>query len=426
MKDLRQSIRESNGSFQSRSGNQTIRIGFISTTPPQDPNALSGMPYSMWHALDRQGAELISLCPVGQNSHGQITGALNSLLRRAGHTVLSKGSRNFLRACFRGVKILRHRISAGRDIIASAVRNSQTISSLIAQNDLDILFGICISSPLYRLETDQPIVYCSDATASLINSTYPEYSRRGVGYRKACDELERVALSRVRAAAFPSQRTLDSAVEEYGLSPDKAHLVPFGANVLPPPGMEIRPDSPNKGNLNLVLVAADPKRKRLDLCIDVVETLRQRGWTATLNYIGPETPRALTSEAVKCLGPLRLEDPDDRKHHQETLRDSHFMLLPSFGEMFGIAPAEAAHFGRPSLVSNVGGLPTVVQHNRTGMVLRENASSPEYADAVELISNDRELYMNMSRAALQRARKELTWDAWARTILAILRKVAFL
>jgi glycosyltransferase involved in cell wall biosynthesis len=89
--------------------------------------------------------------------------------------------------------------------------------------------------------------------------------------------------------------------------------------------------------------------------------------------------------------------------------------------MFGLAPCEAAHFGRPSLVSDAGGLPSAVLHDETGIVLPVDAPASRYADEIEKLCHDPQRYRALSEAALRRARAELTWDAWARRVADILR-----
>ena len=118
-----------------------------------------------------------------------------------------------------------------------------------------------------------------------------------------------------------------------------------------------------------------------------------------------------------------MSEPADRELHQDVLQRSHLMLLPSLGEMFGIAPGEAAHFGRPSLVSDVGGLPTVVDHGRSGLVLPEDATAEDYADAIIALVDDSTRYRALSEGALERAKQMLNWEAFAREMGLMMREV---
>ena len=296
--------------------------------------------------------------------------------------------------------------------------------SQIAREGPDVLVGVCISSPLAHISLDIPVFYASDATARLVNTTYPLWARRSKAYKLACDQLERQALAIVTRGFFSSPATLESAVGDYGFPPERAHLLPFGAHVRPDPDERVDPDPPNRKNLRIVVVAADARCKRLDFCIDIVEVIKSRGWAVELIQIGAPTRRALRSKLVRSLGVLRLSNADHRARHKEALRQSHFCLLPSVGEMFGIAPCEAAHFGRPSVVSAAGGLPFVVQHGRTGLVMPLSASAADYASAIESISSDEQAYLQMGRQALERARTLFTWDNWAQGVLEAIREFA--
>ena len=100
------------------------------------------------------------------------------------------------------------------------------------------------------------------------------------------------------------------------------------------------------------------------------------------------------------------------------------MLMPSLGEAFGIAPCEAAHFGRPSVVSAAGGLTTVVQHDRTGLTLPVSATAADYSDAIDRLMLDPARYLAMCEAALDRAQNVLSWDVWADGIAEIIADAA--
>jgi glycosyltransferase involved in cell wall biosynthesis len=106
------------------------------------------------------------------------------------------------------------------------------------------------------------------------------------------------------------------------------------------------------------------------------------------------------------------------------MASSHWMILPSVGEAFGIAPAEAAHFGLPSIVSDIGGLPTVIRHNKTGIVMDIKASASDYCDQLERISKYPDEYELMCNNALQHAHKYLSWEVWARKIQALCFEIA--
>ena len=404
-----------------------ICVGFICMQDPTDPAVLSGSPYHMLTHLAKLGAEVVPIFPITTDQ----TTLFLSQLRARLPTALKRNHRvkAMWKSMQQGTALIRSRVDS-HDQFAKSVNRANAIGQELSQqlasldNPVDVLFGVCISTPLYALNTDLPIVYFSDATARLLQQTYPEYQKQPAGTKRAGEMFEQSALGRIFAGIFPSDATLNSAVEHYGLPKERAHLVPMGSSVVPNEHDSIAPDLPTRERLELIIVAADPIRKRLDLCVDVTKILAARGWNVTLHSIGGSTPSARKCDRVRVHGRLSLADPIDRDIHKAMLRRSHFMLLPSLGEMFGIAPGEAAHFGRPSLVSATGGLTTVVQHGTTGLCLPVDAPPEHYADEIERISNKPALYRAMSDAALERAQTVLSWEQCARSTLRILYKAA--
>ena len=401
-----------------------LRVGMITLWDAQDPTVLSGMPYHMMKAFEGTGIEIIHLSPEKPEQRAT---QHHSPIKRLSKLLLDSPLGRKLRARVqlrrKRLKLLKEHTRTHLEVIADARAASERINKQIVGENLDALYGVCMSTAIPGIETDLPIVYTSDATAQLMFDTYPDSAAHGEGYRRACMELENMAMARVDVAVFPSKRSLESAIEDHGLPRAKARLLPFGANITARLDQQLELDPPSRERLELVLVAADPLRKRLDFCVEITELLRSRGVHASLNSIGTSTARAGASPFVNCLGRLSMSEPSDRELHQDVLQRSHLMLLPSLGEMFGIAPGEAAHFGRPSLVSDVGGLPTVVDHGRSGLGLPEDATAEDYADAIIALVDDSTRYRALSEGALERAKQMLNWEAFAREMGLMMREV---
>ncbi|MCP4069534.1 MAG: glycosyltransferase, partial [Phycisphaeraceae bacterium] len=188
------------------------------------------------------------------------------------------------------------------------------------------------------------------------------------------------------------------------------HVVPLGANLVPESDVSLEEVSTPMagGELELVVVAADPERKRVGLCAEVAEMLEERGWRTRLHYIGPRHA-ICDRRVVEWAGPLNHGVESDRRRHREILRRAHLALLPSVSEMYGIAPSESAAFGRPAVVSAVGGLTTVVEDGVTGRCLPAETPVPGWADAIESMIVPADRYRAYSAAALHRYQQELNW-----------------
>lgn len=394
-----------------------LRVGMVFLTDPDSPTQLSGMPHRMAAALREQGVDIVPLRVTDPAKGGM---DLASRARRKARATLLTRVPAVVLAGLDDLFAQRTR----RLVLRRGEQCSARVAEQLDRHELDLLFGVCISTALYRLHTHLPIVYFSDATSPIIGRTYPRAAARGQARRKALLELERGSLERARFAAFAAPATLRSAIDELGVPPQRTALIPMGAHVVPADPATVRApaDPPTARDCRLLIVAADPVRKRVDLAVRTAETLRARGIHATLSVIGPGTRRSRSSPAVDSVGPLRLLSPQDAQKHRQLLRASHLQLLPSLGEAFGIAPAESAHFARPSIVSDAGGLPSVVHHDRTGLVLPVEADHHRWADAVADLVRDPARYQRYSTAALARARDELNWSAWAAAIITLMHQ----
>lgn len=420
--------------WRSADARPKMRIGFLWQNAPDDVAAISGMPCAMASSLEGAGAELVPLyVPAKQRLKNLFDRGPSRLAPRAASRACKGAVKRALRSAeFAWPQLIHQRA------ISRASGRSRKINALLRSVDVDVVFGCCVSSILCALRTDRPIVYFSDLTAKLINDAYPAYARRCEGYKQACDEIERAALDRTTFAVFASPWAQRSAIEDYGMPPWQTRVVPLGSHISPadtsagwashpsrsdgqrPRGSSHRPPAPpTKHNLRLVMVAADPIRKRLDLALDTIDQLNAMGWRARLTLIGPPSRRALASAVCQTLGSLSLADPHDREAHAAALARSHLLLLPSLAEAFGIATCEAAQFGVPSIVSDAGGLPSAVLHHETGIVLPVSADARAYAEVIADLVSSPERYEAMRRRARRRAQAELTWRRWAQQMLKI-------
>lgn len=382
-----------------------LRVGFISTTDPREPGGQSGMPHHAARALSLRGCDVEYLTPPPPGTHFRGAWRVRAMLRR--FEFLTPG-------------LVR------RSTLAPALEANRWIERQVQSASFDALFDVCASPFAFDLNVETPLVYFSDLTTRLLRQTYGPIRKRSRAYQEMRERFERGILARAAFAAFPSDWARRSAIQDYGFPEGAASTIPLGANVTPDDpaeGLESI-DPPRRRSLRLCIIAAFPERKRLDLAIEATERLVDRGWNARLDYIGPPTARATGSRSVRCLGRLRLGIPRDRERHCRALRECHLLILPSEGEAFGIAPCEAAHFARPSIVSSAGGLPTAVLHDETGIVMPYDADALAYADAIERLAQDEARYVRLCRNAHARAQSTLNWPRWGESIEGLLRSAA--
>ena len=125
--------------------------------------------------------------------------------------------------------------------------------------------------------------------------------------------------------------------------------------------------------LRLAVVGTLTPEKGQDVAIEALAVLVRRGVDASLDLVGPvaqdgyaDALRALAarlgvSERVRLRGETATID--------DALEGVDVLVLPSRGESAGLVAMEALARDTPVVASNVGGVPEVVRHGQTGLLV---------------------------------------------------------
>jgi glycosyltransferase involved in cell wall biosynthesis len=105
---------------------------------------------------------------------------------------------------------------------------------------------------------------------------------------------------------------------------------------------------------------------------------------------------------------------------QKAVEQAAIVVVPSLGEGFGMVALEAMERGRPVIASAVGGLPEIVVHEETGLVV-EPGSAEAFAEAIVALAGDLEKAAAMGRAGRERALSEFPPEQSAERIEELYR-----
>jgi glycogen(starch) synthase len=154
--------------------------------------------------------------------------------------------------------------------------------------------------------------------------------------------------------------------------------------------------------------------KGFDLAIRMFARLRDRGMVAKLVVAGDGPEKSRLEALARSLGLAGHVDfpgwvaPD---RMASMINTSTLVVMPSrWPEPFGLVALQAAQMGRPVVACGVGGLPEVVEHERTGLLVPAD-DEQAMADAIESLLSDPLSVKRMGERARQRARDKFDFSA---------------
>ncbi|MEU7562248.1 glycogen synthase [Streptomyces eurythermus] len=247
--------------------------------------------------------------------------------------------------------------------------------------------------------------------------------------------LERSAVEAAAGVIAVSSAMRDDICEVYPqVDPGRVHVIHNGIDV-----ENYRPDH---GTAALDRLGIDPGRP---IVLFVGRVTRQKGLHHLLRAgfelhpeaqlvlcCGqPDTPEiaaevdALTEELGRArTGVVRVDEMLDPRSLRQLLTHASVFVCPSVYEPMGIVNLEAMACGTAVVASAVGGIPEVVEHGRTGLLVplerdpRSESGEPAdparfagaLAEAVNTLLEDRDLRARMGREGRRRVETEFTWD----------------
>jgi len=282
------------------------------------------------------------------------------------------------------------------------------------------------SIPVSFLESDLPMTFWTDATFAGMVGFYDEFSRLSPSSVANGHRYERAALERCAVAFYSNDWAAKTAIEAYGVSPDKVAVVPYGANVDHAftraeirEAVEARPTD----RVNLIFIGVDWERKGGKIAVDAVKALNEADIKASLTIIGPKIPEGtILPDCVEYIPFLDKSVPGQRRTFEEKLLNSHFMILPTRAECAAEVFSEAFAYGVPAIAPDVGGVSTLVSE-QSGVLLPADAAASDYAGAIATLFERRKDYAALALSAFNEYRQRLNWDVATQTIVSRLREI---
>ncbi|WP_298396715.1 glycosyltransferase family 4 protein [Sphingobium sp.] len=273
----------------------------------------------------------------------------------------------------------------------------------------DVVVGMAAAHKLALIDPKWPFVYAADALHGTIINYYDKYLRMSDRSKTQGEELQKRLLERTDRILLGSRWAADEAIHRYGLPSEQVKVAPMGANLDNDPGFSPPPvDRP----LTLLFIGYAWERKGGPLILDIWRALRRHRPDTELHIVGARPKAAEGISGVTIHGLINKTDPVEYRRFVDLYRQSHFFIMPSRQEAYGIVYCEAAAFGRPVIAKLTGGIETIVEDGRTGLLFPTQATPEEYAERILTLWNDPERYQAACRDARDAYEARLNWRSW--------------
>lgn len=287
-----------------------------------------------------------------------------------------------------------------------------------------------LEKPLQHLETDvivtalsplvasflnakQPIVYWTDFLYSACANFYPNFRCHSVETRWEHHIVTNQCLMNSSLLIFSSHWAARTAVEVFGISPKKIHVIPFG------PNLEIDHDKEDvtswiamreKEMIKLLFVGKHWFRKGGDIVLSVAKKLKACGHEVQVTLVGSKPDDEKLPSYVRYFDFISKNNCDHEEQLKTLYRESHFLFVPSRAEAFGIVFCEASAFALPSLATFVGGISDIVKENINGMTFALDSSVDVICDYIVTTLKNRADYEALCKTSFNEYQTRLNWQ----------------
>lgn len=367
-----------------------LKISYITTNDSSDIHSWSGLDHNILKGLQNVGFETECIDKLKPRNLSRRI----ARLKRSYHSRI--WSKSFLRD--REPLILKD--------------YSNQIEKRLESIDHDIIFSPG-TNPIAHLKTDKPIVFWTDATFAGMIDFYEEFTNLCQATIKHGHESEQLALSKCALALYSSQWAADSAIKNYDVDPAKVQVVPFGANISCNRSSEDIigiADAKDLDSCKLLFLGVDWKRKGGDKALQVATLLNKNGIETELHVVGcsppPDSPSFVMSH-----GFISKKTEKGIQELEKLFTESHFLVLPSEAECFGIVFAEASSFGLPSLATNSGGIPSAITNGKNGQTFELDEAPEAYVAFIERHMSSKDNYRKIALSSFDEYSERLNWNS---------------
>lgn len=373
-----------------------MNIAYVTTYDASDPQNWSGLGYYIARSISSASSPVEFIGPLRQP-----------------HELLFKAKKLSYRHVF-GKEYHRERQPTVLRSYARQVRKHLETSAA------EVVFSPG-SLPLAYLRTDRPLAFWTDACFAGMLDFYPQFTNLAHETIRDGNMAEQRALDTADLVIYASQWAAETALTHYSVDPQKIKVVPFGANI----DVDFSEDDARRlietrprDKCRLLFLGVEWQRKGGDLALAVAGELNRAGLATELTIVGcdPVIDGPLPQFA-RSLGLVAKSTDCGASTLYRLFSKSHFLIVPSRAECYGVVYCEANAFAVPCIARSVGGVQTIIRDGVNGCAFDEQASVDAYTNYVLDLFENYDAYVELAQSAYREYRARLNWSVAGGAVL---------
>lgn len=353
-----------------------IKVAYITREDPKDKNKWSGTPFNIHKCLKKAGFQVIRIGPITHHYE------------------------KILKIIEKVYKFFKIKYDPQRSIVLSQLLAKKILKE-IQNREIDLI--LVHDCPLVSfLNSKIPLIVWTDLTFDLYHKTYfLNFSKFHKNSIKNGNFLENLTLKKAKLIIYASDYAASSANKKYKISNNLIKVLPFGVDLNPLNKKKFiilkkKRIVARKKEAIFLSVGVDWNRKNMHKSIEVIEKLNCINIKSKIIIVGSVPPSGYKiPKYVEIIPFLNKQKKSDKNILHHLYSKSHYFILLSKAEAFGLVINEASCYGLPVITNNIDGLKYVADKNYS--ILNNKSLSPsKIAHKISLINNNSNKYNRYS------------------------------
>ena len=353
-----------------------IKVAYITREDPKDKNKWSGIPFNIHKCLKKAGFQVIRIGPITHHYE------------------------KILKIIEKVYKFFKIKYDPQRSIVLSQLLAKKILKE-IQNREIDLI--LVHDCPLVSfLNSKIPLIVWTDLTFDLYHKTYfLNFSKFHKNSIKNGNYLENLTLKKAKLIIYASDYAASSANKKYKISNNLIKVLPFGVDLNPLnkkkfTTLKKKRIVTRKKEAIFLSVGVDWNRKNMHKSIEVIEKLNCINIKSKIIIVGSVPPSGYKiPKYVEIIPFLNKQKKRDKNILHNLYSKSHYFILLSKAEAFGIVINEASCYGLPVITNYIDGLKYIADKNYS-ILNNKNLSPSKIAHKISLINNNSNRYNRYS------------------------------